>query len=108
MGCTEAGPGSAPECSGKARVDLPARSQDLRRCAPGSCCCSTRESSQESSPRWPAALAPPCTARSTRFEDLGEDALLDQRKLRARSKVTADVEQRLVGYIDGSPQDFGW
>jgi transposase len=38
-----------------------------------------------------------------RFEDLGEDALLDQRQLRSPSKVTAHVEQRLVGYIDGSP-----
>ncbi len=43
-----------------------------------------------------------------RFEDLGEDALLDQRQLRPPGKVTAEVEQRLVGYIDGSPQDFGW
>ena len=43
-----------------------------------------------------------------RFEDLGEDALLDQRQLRPPSKVTAEVEERLVGYIDGSPQDFGW
>ena len=43
-----------------------------------------------------------------RFEDLGEDALLDQRRLRPPSKVTAEVEARLVGYIDGSPQDFGW
>jgi len=42
-----------------------------------------------------------------RFEDLGEDALLDQR-VRAPIKVTAEIEERLVGYIDGSPQDFGW
>src|SRR5512141_2827667 len=43
-----------------------------------------------------------------RFEDLGEDALLDQRQQRPPSKVTAEVEQRLVGYIDGTPQDSGW
>ncbi len=43
-----------------------------------------------------------------RFEDLGEDSLLDQRQQRAPSKVTAEVVERLVGYIDGSPQDFGW
>jgi putative transposase len=43
-----------------------------------------------------------------RFEDLGEDALVDQRHLRPPIKVTAEIEERLVGYIDGSPQDFGW
>jgi len=43
-----------------------------------------------------------------RFEDLGEDALLDQRQVRPPSKVTVEVEARHVGYIDGSPQDFGW
>lgn len=43
-----------------------------------------------------------------RFEDLGEAALLDQRQQRPPSKVTAEVEERLVSYIDGSPQDFGW
>lgn len=43
-----------------------------------------------------------------RFEDLGEDSLLDQRQQRPPSKVTAEVEQRLVGYIDGTPRDFGW
>jgi putative transposase len=43
-----------------------------------------------------------------RFEDLGEGSLLDQRHQRGPSKVTAEVAERLVGYIDGSPQDFGW
>jgi hypothetical protein len=43
-----------------------------------------------------------------RFEDLGEDALLDQRQLRPPSKVTDRVQVQLVGYIDRSPQDFGW
>ncbi len=43
-----------------------------------------------------------------RFDDLGEGALLDQRYLRPPSKVTAEVQERLVGYIDGSPQHLGW
>ena len=43
-----------------------------------------------------------------RFEDLGEDGLLDRRAHRQPKKVTADVEARLVSYIDSSPQDFGW
>jgi transposase len=43
-----------------------------------------------------------------RFGDLGEDSLLDQRQLRQPSKVTAEVEERLVSYIDASPQNFGW
>ena len=43
-----------------------------------------------------------------RFEDLGEDGLLDQRAHRAPKKVTADVETKLVSYIDATPQDFGW
>ena len=43
-----------------------------------------------------------------RFEDLGEDSLFDQRQQRPPSKVTPEVAERLVSYIDGSPQDFGW
>jgi hypothetical protein len=43
-----------------------------------------------------------------RFEDLGEDGLLDRRAYRQPRKATADVEARLVGYIGHSPQDFGW
>lgn len=43
-----------------------------------------------------------------RFEDLGEGALLDQRAHRAPKKATPDVESKLVGYIDSTPQDFGW
>ncbi len=43
-----------------------------------------------------------------RFEDLGEDGLLDRRAHRAPKKVTANVETKLVSYIDSSPQDFGW
>jgi transposase len=43
-----------------------------------------------------------------RFEDLGEDGLLDRRAYRPPSKVNAEVEAKLVSYIDSSPQDFGW
>jgi hypothetical protein len=38
-----------------------------------------------------------------RFEDLGEDRLLDRRAYRALTKVTANVEAKLVGYIEASP-----
>lgn len=43
-----------------------------------------------------------------RFEELGEASLLDQRGLREPSKVTPEVEQCLLGYLDGVPQDYGW
>jgi transposase len=43
-----------------------------------------------------------------RFEEHGEDGLLDQRQRRPPTKVTAEIAARLVGYVDGSPQDFGW
>ena len=43
-----------------------------------------------------------------RFEDLGEEGLPDRRSCRAPSKVTTEVETKLLGYIDRSPQDFGW
>jgi transposase len=43
-----------------------------------------------------------------RFEDLSEDGLVDRRSQRVPRKVSAEVEEKLVGYIDGSPRDFGW
>lgn len=43
-----------------------------------------------------------------RFEDLGEDAVFDQRHRREPTKVSRKVEMKLVGYIDRSPQEFGW
>lgn len=43
-----------------------------------------------------------------RFEALGEGALQDQRRCREPVKVTAQVEARLLGYLDGVPQDYGW
>ncbi len=43
-----------------------------------------------------------------RFEDLGEDRLLDCRAHRVPRKVPADVESKLVSHIDSPSQDFGW
>jgi transposase len=43
-----------------------------------------------------------------RFEELGEDGVFDQRQRREPTKVSAQVERTLVGYIDSSPQDLGW
>lgn len=43
-----------------------------------------------------------------RFEELGEAALRDQRGFRGPVKVTEKVEQRLLSYLDGVPNEFGW
>jgi len=43
-----------------------------------------------------------------RFEELGEEALFDQRQRREPTKVSTAVEGTLVGYIDRSPQALGW
>lgn len=43
-----------------------------------------------------------------RFHELGEDAVRDQRSRREPSKVTTQVEQLLLGYLDGVPGDYGW
>ena len=43
-----------------------------------------------------------------RYEELGEQALQDQRQLREPVKVTPEVEERLLGYLDGVPSDHGW
>jgi transposase len=43
-----------------------------------------------------------------RFEELGEAALHDQRGCREPVKVTAQVEDRLLGYLDWTPNDYGW
>lgn len=43
-----------------------------------------------------------------RYEDLGEEAVVDQRTRRAPSKVSVHVEQHLLNYLDHLPQDFGW
>ena len=43
-----------------------------------------------------------------RYEDLGEDSLYDQRGCRAPVKVTPEVEERLLSYLDEVPNDYGW
>jgi len=43
-----------------------------------------------------------------RFEDLGEDGLRDQRTWREPTKVTADIETHLLGYLEQAPRDLGW
>ena len=43
-----------------------------------------------------------------RFEDLGEEGLLDQRKRAKPRKVTAQACQCLLGYLERAPKDYGW
>ena len=43
-----------------------------------------------------------------RFEELGEESLHDQRRCREPMKVTSKVEERLLGYLAGVPDDYGW
>ena len=43
-----------------------------------------------------------------RYEDVGERAVYDLRPYRGPSKVTPEVENRLVGYLDENPRELGW
>jgi len=43
-----------------------------------------------------------------RFEDAGNDGVLDARRHRAATKATPPVRERLVSYLDKVPKDFGW
>lgn len=43
-----------------------------------------------------------------RYEDLGVGSVRDQRCQREPSKVTPEVEQQLLEYLDYVPQDYGW
>lgn len=43
-----------------------------------------------------------------RYQNLGEDSLYDQRARREPVKVTPEVEEHLLGYLDDVPQDYGW
>lgn len=43
-----------------------------------------------------------------RYEELGEDSIRDRRRYRAPSKVTPQVEEQLLKYLDYVPQDYGW
>jgi len=43
-----------------------------------------------------------------RFEELSEDGIRDQRTWREPTKVTADIETHLLGYLEQAPKDLGW
>ena len=43
-----------------------------------------------------------------RFEDFGEKGLHDGRKNRTPLKVTPEVIEQLLDYLDGVPKDYGW
>lgn len=43
-----------------------------------------------------------------RFEDLGEAGLEDRRRQREPTNVTAEVHDRLLGYLEHSPKGYGW
>ena len=43
-----------------------------------------------------------------RFRELGEASVHDQRGCREPLKATAQVEEHLLGYLDGVPHDYGW
>lgn len=43
-----------------------------------------------------------------RYEELGEASVLDQRTRREAEKMTIQIQARLLSYLDGVPQDYGW
>lgn len=43
-----------------------------------------------------------------RFEDAGEDGLVDRRRLPEARKVTPEVVDRLVSYVERTPRELGW
>jgi len=43
-----------------------------------------------------------------RFEDNGEDCIYDQRNLIGPRKVTHEVEEKILEYIDKTPKEYGW
>lgn len=43
-----------------------------------------------------------------RFRELGETSVHDQRGCREPVKATVQVEEHLLGYLDGVPSDYGW
>lgn len=43
-----------------------------------------------------------------RFEDLGEDGLVDQRKKAKARKVTPEVCAHLLDYLEHKPKEYGW
>lgn len=43
-----------------------------------------------------------------RYEESGEESIRDQRRHRGPSKVTPEVGEQLLQYLDYAPQDYGW
>ena len=43
-----------------------------------------------------------------RYEALDEASLYDRRTTRSAEKVTAQMEEHLLSYLDAVPQDYGW
>lgn len=43
-----------------------------------------------------------------RYEALGEASIIDRRTRREADKMTCEVQQRLLRYLDDVPQDYGW
>ena len=43
-----------------------------------------------------------------RYQALGEDAVLDQRRRREAGKLTVSMQSTLLSYLDQTPQDYGW
>lgn len=43
-----------------------------------------------------------------RYEELGEESIRDQRRMREPLKATPQVVEQLLEYLDYVPQDYGW
>lgn len=43
-----------------------------------------------------------------RYEEMGEASVIDQRTRREAEKMTLEIQARLLIYLDGVPQDYGW
>jgi len=43
-----------------------------------------------------------------RYEEMGEASVIDQRTRRKAEKMTLEIQARLLIYLDGVPQDYGW
>ena len=43
-----------------------------------------------------------------RYEEMGEASVIDQRTRREAEKMTLEIQARLLSYLDGVPQDYGW
>ena len=43
-----------------------------------------------------------------RYEEMGEMSVIDQRTRREAEKMTLEIQARLLSYLEGVPQDYGW